>query len=136
MEALAARGHTVRVVSRIEKFGEEHEQRFREQLAARGVSTTVNGAVRFQLSGVDVRTLTGNPHFAAYFSKQLEEFDPDVILTSTDDPAQLLFEIAVRASRARVVHLRARDDCGSVRARQFHARAPRERRCCGRLTRS
>ena len=31
--------------------------------------------------------------------------DPDVILTSTDDPGQLLFDIALRAPRARVVYL-------------------------------
>ena len=33
------------------------------------------------------------------------EFDPNVIITSTDDPGQLLFDLAIRAPRARVVHL-------------------------------
>ena len=32
-------------------------------------------------------------------------FDPDVILTSTDDPAHLMFDTALRAPRARVVYL-------------------------------
>src|SRR5262249_28033468 len=41
----------------------------------------------------------------AFFEKQIDSFDPDVIITSTDDPAQLLFDLALRAPRARVVHL-------------------------------
>ena len=37
MEALAARGHDVRVVARIAQFGETAERRFLESLAERGV---------------------------------------------------------------------------------------------------
>jgi surfactin synthase thioesterase subunit/glycosyltransferase involved in cell wall biosynthesis len=106
MEALAARGHEVRVVARIAKFGEEEHARFLAELETRGVRPEVaDGAVRFALNGVDVHTLTVNPALRAYFSEQLTQFDPDVIITSTDDPAQLLFEIAARAERARVVYL-------------------------------
>jgi surfactin synthase thioesterase subunit/glycosyltransferase involved in cell wall biosynthesis len=106
MEALAARGHDVRVVARIAKFGAEEHTRFLAELETRGVRPEVTeDAVRFVLNGVDVRTLTLNPQLRAYFSEQLTQFDPDVVLTSTDDPAQLLFEIASRASRARVVYL-------------------------------
>ena len=57
------------------------------------------------LHGVDVRTLTRNPQIRAFFSRQIAEFDPDVIITSTDDPGQLLFDLAIRAPRARVVYL-------------------------------
>jgi surfactin synthase thioesterase subunit/glycosyltransferase involved in cell wall biosynthesis len=106
MEAMAARGHRVRVVARIAKFGGEEHARFVAELEARGLRADVTrDAVRFDLSGVDVRTLTLNPQLRPYFSEQLKEFDPDVILTSTDDPAQLLFDIACRALRARVVYL-------------------------------
>ena len=106
MEALAARGHEVRVVARIAKFGEEEHAQLLADLETRGVRPEVTGdAVRFVLNGVDVHTLTVNPALRAYFSEQLSQFDPDVIITSTDDPAQLLFEIASRASRARVVYL-------------------------------
>jgi surfactin synthase thioesterase subunit/glycosyltransferase involved in cell wall biosynthesis len=80
MEALSASGHNVRVVSR--------------------------GAVpRFTHHGVEVFALPLNSNLRPFFSTQVEDFDPDVILTSTDDPAQLLFDIALRAPRARVVHL-------------------------------
>jgi surfactin synthase thioesterase subunit/glycosyltransferase involved in cell wall biosynthesis len=106
MEALAERGHDVRVVARIAKFGEEEHAQFLAELEARGLRADVTqGAVRFDFNGVDVRTLTLNTQLRAYFSEQVTQFDPDVILTSTDDPAQLLFDIAIRAPRARVVYL-------------------------------
>jgi surfactin synthase thioesterase subunit/glycosyltransferase involved in cell wall biosynthesis len=106
MEALAARGHTVRVVARTGDFGAEPERQWLAQLADRGLTATVrDGAAGFVLHGVEVRTLTSNPHLRAYLNSQINEFRPDVILTSTDDPAQLLFEVALRAGDARVVHL-------------------------------
>lgn len=106
MEALAARGHDVRVVARIAKFGEQEHAQFLAELEARGLGVDITeGAVRFDFNGVDVRTLTLNPQLRAYFSQQVTQFDPDVIITSTDDPAQLLFDIASRAPRARVVYL-------------------------------
>jgi surfactin synthase thioesterase subunit/glycosyltransferase involved in cell wall biosynthesis len=106
MEALAARGHEVRVVARLAKFDAEESARFMADLEARGIRPEVGeDTVRFVLNGVDVRTLTLNPQLRAYFSQQLSQFDPDVIITSTDDPAQLLFDIAARATRPRVVYL-------------------------------
>lgn len=102
MEALAERGHVVRVVTRIEEFGEAGHQAFLAALAQRGVSY-VDG--RFTLQGVDVRTLTRDPNLRGYFIRQIAEFDPDVILVSTDDPGQLLLEAALNAPRARVVFL-------------------------------
>ena len=106
MEALAARGHEVRVVARIGKFGQEEHGRFTQQLRDRSVLPEVTlDAARFPLNGVDVHTLTLNPQLRAYFSEQLMTFDPDVIITSTDDPAQLLFDVARRSQRARLVYL-------------------------------
>ncbi|HLK20483.1 MAG TPA: thioesterase domain-containing protein [Bryobacteraceae bacterium] len=106
MEALAARGHDVRVVARTTKFGDEEHAKLIAELEARGVCAQIGSdAIQFVHGGVDVRTLTRNPNWRAYFSEQLAEFDPEVILTSTDDPAQLLFEIAIRAGRARAVYL-------------------------------
>jgi len=106
MEALAARGHKVRVVARIEQFGEEAERRFLKELAIRDIAPERSGGIaRFALKGVDVLTLTTNSQIRPYLAQQIEYFDPDVIITSTDDPAQLLFEVAVQAARARVVHL-------------------------------
>jgi surfactin synthase thioesterase subunit/glycosyltransferase involved in cell wall biosynthesis len=106
MEALAARGHQIRVVSRVEKFGVEAHDKLLSDLASRAVSVvTSDNSVRFSLHGADVFTLTLEPNLRAYFSAHLAAFDPEIIITSTDDPGQLLFDLAVRAPRARVVHL-------------------------------
>lgn len=106
MEALAANGHQVRVVARMERFGEEGHQKLLADLASRRVpAEETAGAVRMQLHGVDVHTLTRDPHLRNYFSGQMRDFAPDIIVTSTDDPAQLLFDLAIQAGDARVVHL-------------------------------
>lgn len=107
MEALAARGHQVRVVARVETFGAPAHRALLEELIRRGVRPEEKDrtAIQIGLNGVDVRVLSRNPHLRAYFSAQIQEFDPDVILTSTDDPAHLLFDVALRATRARVVYL-------------------------------
>ncbi|MCC7498962.1 MAG: glycosyltransferase [Bryobacterales bacterium] len=107
MEALASRGHEVRVVARIETFGEQSHQQFLRELEKRQVTPGLirQGVVHFRLNQVDVRTVTTNPQFRNYFAGEVREYDPDIIVTSTDDPAQLLFDVAVNAPRSRVVHL-------------------------------
>jgi surfactin synthase thioesterase subunit/glycosyltransferase involved in cell wall biosynthesis len=102
MEALAARGHSVRVVTRVEQFGEAGHAALMEALDARGVAHTEG---RFTLGGVDVHTLTRDPNMRGYFARQIAEFDPDAIILSTDDPGQLLLDAALEAPRARVVFL-------------------------------
>jgi surfactin synthase thioesterase subunit/glycosyltransferase involved in cell wall biosynthesis len=79
MEALAARGHACRVV-------------------ARGVTPI------FERGGVEVHTVT-DANLRAHFASQVEAFEPEIILASTDDPAQMLLEVALRAPSARVVYL-------------------------------
>ena len=107
MEALAARGHQARVVARVEHFGAEAHEHLLAGLAARGVAVDAShgAGVRFRLNGVQVNVLTRDPQLRAYFATQVRGFDPDVILTSTDDTAHLMFDAAVRAPRARVVYL-------------------------------
>ena len=106
MEALATRGHHVRVVTRVESFGDADHERYLNALSTRGITPTVNpDDVTFSLKNVDIRTLTRSPLWRPYFQRQIDNFDPDLIITSTDDPAQLLFDLAVRAPRARVVYL-------------------------------
>jgi glycosyltransferase involved in cell wall biosynthesis len=107
MQALVERGHSVRVIARVEDFGEGAHEKLLADLAHRGVPVIASEGddIRFDLGGVDVHVLTRDPHLRAYFAGQLEAFDPDVILTSTDDPAHLMLEVALRASRARVVFL-------------------------------
>src|SRR5215471_20684950 len=105
MEALAARGHEVRVVARVERFGPEEHRLLAGELRHRGVAYVEDpSSLRVELNGVKVSVVTRDPRLRAFFASQVEEFDPEIILTSTDDPAHLLFEPALR-SRARVVYL-------------------------------
>src|SRR5690348_12538362 len=86
MEALAARGHTCRVVARISEFGQREHDVFLGELAARGVPAQVsNGVVVFNRSGVEVHTVTHHPSMRAYLADQIAKFRPDVVLASTDD---------------------------------------------------
>jgi glycosyltransferase involved in cell wall biosynthesis len=107
MRALAERGHAVRVVARVETFGPDAHRELVGELAARDATLHMDGesGIRLELDGVDVRVLTRSPHLRAFFAQQIAEFDPDIILTSTDDPAHLLLEVALGAQRARVVYL-------------------------------
>src|SRR4051812_21638043 len=88
IEALAALGHECRVVARIPVFGEG--AKYGEELRTRGQDfVATDGTVRFTRNGVDIRVVTqGN--LRSYFEEQFEEFQPDVTLCSTDDPAQVL----------------------------------------------
>jgi surfactin synthase thioesterase subunit/glycosyltransferase involved in cell wall biosynthesis len=107
MEALAARGHACRVVARLAAFGEDCRDQYLAALAARGVpaASSAEGVVRFRHNGVEVHVLAANSHLRAYFTEQIEDYRPAVILASTDDPAQLLLEAALRAEGPRVVYL-------------------------------
>jgi glycosyltransferase involved in cell wall biosynthesis len=107
MEALAARGHQVRVIARVEKFGAQAHDHLLAELGARGVSIEAaqGSSVDFRLNGVQVHVLARDPLLRAYFAAQVRGFDPDVLLASTDDPAHLMLDTALRAPRARVVYL-------------------------------
>jgi glycosyltransferase involved in cell wall biosynthesis len=106
MEALAARGHAVRVVARVEHFGSEAHAELVNELAERGAAPRDEPAsVDFQLNGVEIGVLTRDPNLRLYFAAQMRAFSPDIILASTDDPAHLMLEIALRSPRVRVVYL-------------------------------
>jgi surfactin synthase thioesterase subunit/glycosyltransferase involved in cell wall biosynthesis len=106
IEALAARGHACRVVARTSAFGEREHKRYLEDLAARHVApdSTTGGVVAFRRLGVEVQVVT-NANLRAHFCMQIAAFRPDVIVASTDDPAQLLLDAALDAPHARVVYL-------------------------------
>jgi surfactin synthase thioesterase subunit/glycosyltransferase involved in cell wall biosynthesis len=107
MEALQQRGHLPRVVARLANFGLEEQERFLGDLAARGiVPDRVNsGIVVFHHHGVEVHVVASYPNLRAYFARQIEEFIPSVVLASTDDPAQVMLEVALRAGSVPVVYL-------------------------------
>ncbi len=104
MEALAARGHECSAVARISVFGDP--ERYLYDLAERGIPSprVENGVVSFRARG-SLRHVVTTGNFRALFTSWIEEFRPDVILASTDDPAQLLLEAALRAETARVIYL-------------------------------
>ena len=114
MEALAARGHACRVAARIAMLGEREQDRYLEELADRGVTpmSAEGGVVTFERAGVEVHAVT-NANLRAHFAGQVEAFAPEIILVSTDDPAQVLLETALRGGpegapgtpSARVVYL-------------------------------
>jgi surfactin synthase thioesterase subunit/glycosyltransferase involved in cell wall biosynthesis len=106
LEALAARGHVCRVVARISRLGAAAHEQFLRDLEARAVvpAACAGGVVVFLHQGVEAHVVTSHPNLRAYFSAQITAFAPDVILTSTDDPAQLLLEAALRAG-ARTVYM-------------------------------
>jgi len=107
MEALAARGHACLAVARIAKIGVEEHSHYLGELAQRSLQAQASndGAAVFKLNGVDVRVATWQPNLRAYLASQIDEFAPDVVLSSTDDPAQMLLETALKSGRARVVYL-------------------------------
>jgi len=106
MEALAAKGHAVRVVARVEHFGAEAHATLVRELTARGTDPYARGhaGLEFQLNGVEIRILTGDPNLRAYFAAQVRAFSPEIVVASTDDPAHLMLETALQ-SAARVVYL-------------------------------
>ncbi|HUE04120.1 MAG TPA: glycosyltransferase family 4 protein [Bryobacteraceae bacterium] len=106
MEALAARGHPVRVVARVEHFTAEAHAALVRELSTRGIIPRCEpSGVEFRLNGVEVRILTRDPNLRAYFAAQVRDFVPEIILASTDDAAHLMLDVALRAACARVVYL-------------------------------
>lgn len=108
MEGLAARSHACEVLARASgTFGEEAERKYLEELARRGQAPLAleGGLVRLALNGVGVRVLTGRTNLRAELLRVIGEFDPEVILLSTDDPAQIFLEAALKAERAALIYL-------------------------------
>jgi FkbM family methyltransferase len=106
MEALARQGHRVRVVSRTRAFGAEARRELLSELERRGVPYHASPeAVRMEVGGVEVCTLSGTSGIRSFFAARAAEFRPDVILASTDDPAHLMLDAALAMPDVRVVYL-------------------------------
>jgi surfactin synthase thioesterase subunit/glycosyltransferase involved in cell wall biosynthesis len=105
IEALAARGHECMAVARTSRFGPDEYTRYLDVLRERGVEpdTSTAGVARFRRNGVDLEVVA-DANLHAHFIDAAAGFGPDVILASTDDPAHLLIEAALRTP-ARVVYL-------------------------------
>lgn len=107
IEALAARGHTCRVIARLGSFGEREHAAYVADLGHRKVEilSASGGVVVFRLNGVEAHVLTSQQKLRAYFAEQVAAFSPDIIISSTDDPAQLMLEVALEHAGSRVVYL-------------------------------
>jgi FkbM family methyltransferase len=106
MEALASRGHSVLVASRTAKFGPAVLTELERELALSGVPCAVDGpALELSVGGAQLRVLCAEADVRGFFARQLEAFRPDVTLSSTDDPAHLMLEPALRHPTAKVVYL-------------------------------
>lgn len=107
MEALAARGHRVRVFTRLEGFGPAAAAAHQRSLEQRGIAWRPwsDAGHRYELGGVEVHTVTREHSLAEMFAVDVREFRPDVIVSSTDDPAHVLLEAALEAGLSRVVYL-------------------------------
>jgi glycosyltransferase involved in cell wall biosynthesis len=106
MAALAARGHDVRVLARAAEFGPDVHARLARDVEQRGIGVRSHAEeLQFTLEGVDVRVFTRGTSLRAWSSAHMQESDPEVILTSTDDPAQLMLGAALQLDKARVIYL-------------------------------
>jgi hypothetical protein len=106
MAALAARGHRVRVLARVAEFGPGAHARLAHDLEQRGIAVRSRAEdLHFTLDGADVRVFTRGASLLAWVSARMQEAPPEVILTSTDDPAHLMLDAALQLPRTRVIYL-------------------------------
>jgi len=106
MAALAARGHDVLVLARVAEFGAAAHAMLEGELSDRGLDVkAVNEELQIELDGVAVRVFTHGRSLRRWTAACIREFEPEVILASTDDPAHLMLDAAMRAPGARVVYL-------------------------------
>jgi glycosyltransferase involved in cell wall biosynthesis len=106
MAALAARGHQVRVLARVAEYGGDAHTRLAHDLERRGISVSSHAEdIQFMLEGVDVRVFTRGLALRTWASAHMQASHPDIILTSTDDPAHLMLTAALQVHDARVIYL-------------------------------
>lgn len=106
MAALAARGHHVSVLARVAEFGPDVHSRLEQDMEQRGIAIRSHSEeLQFMLEGVEVRVFTRGTSLRAWISARMQESHPEVILTSTDDPAHLMLGPALQLDKARVIYL-------------------------------
>jgi glycosyltransferase involved in cell wall biosynthesis len=106
-EALVARGHSLRVVvPALAALSSITHQQLLEEFAAEGIAVSSDGAIdRFNLNGVDVRTVIEPSRLYGFLAEHVREFKPDWTLVSSEDRSQGLLEAALKAHPSRVVYL-------------------------------
>lgn len=106
MEALAARGHQCLVITRLDRFGGEPAAQWLAGVAGREVTpAAIPAGFSFELGGIRVVIASQPSSFRAFFLFHKDAFRPNIIITSTDDPAQLLLGAALEDGQAATVFL-------------------------------
>jgi glycosyltransferase involved in cell wall biosynthesis len=104
--ALAARGHDVLVLARVAEFGIAAHTSLECELSDRElVPQAAHEGLQFELDGASVRVFTHGRSLRRWTAASIREFQPEVILASTDDPAHLMLDAAMRAADVRVVYM-------------------------------
>ncbi|HZG51647.1 MAG TPA: condensation domain-containing protein, partial [Pyrinomonadaceae bacterium] len=106
-EELARRGHEVCVVvPALATPSSLTRAQFLEQLAEDGVEVLAGGAADvFDMQGVNVHAVTQPAQLRSYLIEQLNSFNPDWALVSSEDPSQNLLAAALKTCPSRVVYL-------------------------------
>jgi glycosyltransferase involved in cell wall biosynthesis len=108
LEGLAQAGHTCRmIVPALGSYGPPNRARFLDALAARRISVSRSSAAAdvFQHQGVEVHAVSDINRLRAYAVEQIREFEPTWIIVPSQDPGQLLLEIALKEAPGRVIYL-------------------------------
>jgi glycosyltransferase involved in cell wall biosynthesis len=103
--ALARRDHDVRVIARVDDGTYGGREEYVQGLADRGIAAAAvgEGAIAFGLDAVDVHAVT-RERLRPYVLEQVERFDPDLVLISTD-PLNMLLNDVTRRDAARTVYV-------------------------------
>lgn len=106
-EGLAAKGHSVMAVGPARGVPSRvtHAELL-EELAAMGLSVRSDGGTEvFHARGVEVHAVAEPSQIRARLLRQIEEFKPDWVLVSSEDPSQNLLDAALKACPGRVIFL-------------------------------
>jgi glycosyltransferase involved in cell wall biosynthesis len=107
MEGLAERNHSCRVVvPATGGHGPGTHAEFLDELVSRKINFSVSPDITvFQCNRVEVHAVTENTRLHTHAARQLREFDPTVILVSSQDPGNLLLESVLGEGNHRVVYI-------------------------------
>lgn len=106
-EELAARRHAVRVVvPALPTPSPITHRQFLQELRSEGVEVESGETVDvFTMNGVEAHAVRESHQLRAYLVKQLQQFKPDWVLVSSEDPSQNLLSASLKTCPGRVVYL-------------------------------
>jgi glycosyltransferase involved in cell wall biosynthesis len=108
LEALAERGHRCHAVSLASNLhGATGRNQLAEELHRHGILSheQTQGVTTFRLAGVDVSAVWDTSRLCLELMAQIQEFQPDWILVSSEDPGQILLKTALEQEPGRVIYL-------------------------------